>query len=317
MCMTQDDSPSEPKENSDELYHIPVLLSETIDGLAIKLDGIYVDCTFGGGGHSLAILERLGEHGKLFVFDQDEDARKNLPEDKRVFFIHQNFRHIKSFLRLQKVEQVDGILADLGVSSHQFDEGSRGFSIRFDAPMDMRMDVRQERTAADILNKSSEQELHKIFEKYGEVSNSKTLARLIVEKRKIAPVISISGFQTMIKDVVKGNPNKYLAKVFQALRIEVNDEMGALKEMLEHSIKLLKPAGRLAVITFHSLEDRMVKNLIRNGTTEELVVDEIYGTKVDSLLSMVNKKPIEAMDLELKNNPRSRSAKLRVAQKKG
>jgi 16S rRNA (cytosine1402-N4)-methyltransferase len=317
MGMIHNDSTSEPKENPDDVYHIPVLLNETIEGLAIKPNGIYVDCTFGGGGHSRAILERLGENGKLFVFDQDEDARKNLPDDKRVFFIHQNFRHIKSFLRLQQVEQVDGILADLGVSSHQFDEGSRGFSIRFDAPLDMRMDVRQGKTAADVLNKSSEHELHKIFERYGEVSNAKTLARVIVEKRQTVPIVTISGFQSMIKDVVKGNPNKYLAKVSQALRIEVNDEMGALKEMLEHSVRLLKPEGRLAIITFHSLEDRMVKNLIRNGTTEELVVDEIYGTKLDSKLSMVNKKPIEATEAEQKRNPRSRSAKLRVAQKKG
>lgn len=308
---------SAQEKNPDGVYHVPVMLKETIAGLAIKSDGTYVDCTFGGGGHSREILKNLGPDGKLFVFDQDEDARKNLPQDDRLVFIHQNFRHIKSFLRLHQVEKVDGILADLGVSSHQFDEGERGFSIRFDAPMDMRMDVRQGRTAADILNDSSEHELHKIFERFGEVSNAKTLARLIVQKRQVTPVATIAGFQAMIKDVVKGNPNKYLAKVFQALRIEVNDEMGALKEMLEQAVQLLKPGGRLAIITFHSLEDRMVKNLIRNGTTEELEVDEIYGTKIESTLLMVNKKPIEAGDEELRRNPRSRSAKLRVAQKKG
>jgi len=316
MIMPNGETPSS-HQNTEDVYHVPVLLKETIEGLAIRNDGIYVDCTFGGGGHSREILKNLGPGGKLFVFDQDEDAQRNLPNDDRVVFIHQNFRHIRSFLRLHQVDQVDGILADLGVSSHQFDEGSRGFSIRFDAKLDMRMDVRQGKTAADVLNSSSEQELHKIFERYGEVSNAKTLARVIVEKRKTTPVDTISGFQAMIKDVVKGNPNKYLAKVFQALRIEVNDEMGALKEMLENAVQLLKPEGRLAIITFHSLEDRMVKNLIRNGTTEEIQVDEIYGTKVESVLIMVNKKPIEAGEEELKRNPRSRSAKLRIAQKKG
>jgi 16S rRNA (cytosine1402-N4)-methyltransferase len=305
------------EERNNEEYHIPVLLNETIEGLAIKPDGVYVDCTFGGGGHSREILKHLGENGKLFVFDQDADAKENVPADDRIVFIHQNFRHIRSFLRLHQVEEVDGILADLGVSSHQFDEGERGFSIRFDAALDMRMDVRQEATAADILNKKTALELHKIFEKYGEVTNAKTLANLIVEKRQVAAVQTIAGFREMIKDVVKGNPNKYMAKVFQALRIVVNDEMGALSDMLEQSVMLLKPGGRLAVITFHSLEDRMVKHFIKRGTMEELEVDELFGTKMNSQLIAINKKPIEAGNEELKRNPRSRSAKLRVAQKIG
>jgi 16S rRNA (cytosine1402-N4)-methyltransferase len=305
------------EEWNNEEYHIPVLLNETIEGLAIKPDGVYVDCTFGGGGHSREILKHLGENGKLFVFDQDADAKENVPADNRIVFIHQNFRHIRSFLRLNNVQEVDGILADLGVSSHQFDEGERGFSIRFDAALDMRMDVRQEATAADILNKKTALELHKIFEKYGEVTNAKTLANLIVEKRQVATVQTIAGFREMIKDVVKGNPNKYMAKVFQALRIVVNDEMGALSDMLEQSVMLLKPGGRLAVITFHSLEDRMVKHFIKRGTMEELEVDELFGTKMNSQLIAINKKPIEAGNDELKRNPRSRSAKLRVAQKIG
>jgi 16S rRNA (cytosine1402-N4)-methyltransferase len=305
------------EERNNEEYHIPVLLNETTEGLAIKPDGVYVDCTFGGGGHSREILRHLGENGKLFVFDQDADAKANLPADERIVFIHQNFRHLRSFLRLHHVEEVDGILADLGVSSHQFDEGERGFSIRFDATLDMRMDVRQETTAAEILNKKTALELHKIFEKYGEVTNAKTLANLIVEKRQVAAVQTIAGFREMIKDVVKGNPNKYMAKVFQALRIVVNDEMGALSDMLEQSVMLLKPGGRLAVITFHSLEDRMVKHFIKRGTMEELEVDELFGTKMNSQLIAINKKPIEAGSEELKRNPRSRSAKLRVAQKIG
>jgi len=305
------------EERNNEEYHIPVLLNETIEGLAIKPDGVYVDCTFGGGGHSREILRHLDEKGKLFVFDQDADAKENLPADERIVFIHQNFRHLRSFLRLHHVEEVDGILSDLGVSSHQFDEGERGFSIRFDAALDMRMDVRQETTAAEILNKKTALELHKIFEKYGEVTNAKTLANLIVEKRQVAAVQTIAGFREMIKDVVKGNPNKYMAKVFQALRIVVNDEMGALSDMLEQSVMLLKPGGRLAVITFHSLEDRMVKHFIKRGTMEELEVDELFGTKMNSQLIAINKKPIEAGSEELKRNPRSRSAKLRVAQKIG
>jgi 16S rRNA (cytosine1402-N4)-methyltransferase len=302
-------------EKEDIHYHTPVLLQETIDGLATKEDGVYVDCTFGGGGHSKAILERLGEKGLLVAFDQDDDARKNLPDDKRVIFIPQNFRHIQRFLRLHKIMTVDGIMADLGVSSHQFDEAERGFSIRFDAALDMRMDRRQLITAADILKSFSEPQLHKLFEQYGEVTNAKTLAKTLVHQRSVAPVKTINELKQALQPVVKGNPQKYFAQVFQALRIEVNDEFGALKELLQQSITLLKPSGRIAIITFHSLEDRIVKNFFRAGTFAETEADDLYGNKAESPLKLVNKKPIIATETELKQNPRSRSAKLRVAER--
>jgi 16S rRNA (cytosine1402-N4)-methyltransferase len=309
---TADGITSTEKSND---YHIPVLLIETVDGLNIRPDGVYVDCTFGGGGHSREILKRLGSAGKLFVFDQDINAKQNLPNDERVVFIQQNFRHLQKFLRVQKCLKVDGIIADLGVSSHQFDEADRGFSIRFDANLDMRMDRRQTRTAADLLETYSEQQLHKLFEIYGEVTNSKTLAKTIVSKRKISPLNTISQFKQAIQEVVKGNPNKYLAQVFQALRIEVNDEIGALKEMLSQSLKLLNKNGRLSVITFHSLEDRVVKNFMKNGSLEIVAVDDVYGSKPLSPLTVITKKPIVAGKEECVKNPRSRSAKLRVAEK--
>jgi 16S rRNA (cytosine1402-N4)-methyltransferase len=301
-------------ENS-EAYHIPVLLLESVKGLSIKENGIYVDCTFGGGGHSKEILKKLGSNGRLFVFDQDMDAKANLPDDERIEFIPQNFRHIQRFLRLLGVQKVDGILADLGVSSHQFDEAERGFSIRFDADLDMRMDKRQLLTAAKVLSTYDEQALHKLFEKYGEVSNSKTLARAIVAKRNHMPMQTINQFKQVIREVVMGNPNKYLAKVFQAIRIEVNDEMGALRDLLEQSLELLNPGGRLAIITFHSLEDRMVKNFFKTGSIEEVQADDVFGIKPKSPLKIITKKPIEATAEELKRNNRSRSAGLRIAEK--
>jgi 16S rRNA (cytosine1402-N4)-methyltransferase len=296
-------------------YHISVLLKESIEALAIKPDGIYVDCTFGGGGHSKELLKHLGKEGKLFVFDQDADAVSNLPNDTRVIFIHQNFRHLSRFLRLHGCTEVDGILADLGVSSHQFDEASRGFSIRFDAPLDMRMDVRQGTTAADLLNQLSEQELQQVFQTYGEVTNARTLARTIVEKRKSAPLKTIEQFKHAIHEVVKGNPQQYLAKVFQSLRMKVNDELEALQEMLTQAAMLLKPEGRLAVITFHSLEDRVVKQFFKTGCPDVTEVNEIYGIRAKNLLNPVNKKPISASDEEIKKNSRSRSAKLRISEK--
>jgi 16S rRNA (cytosine1402-N4)-methyltransferase len=297
-------------------YHTPVLLNECIDGLNIQPEGIYVDCTFGGGGHSLAILKQLNEHGRLIVFDQDEDARKNLPNDERIIFIPQNFRHLQRFLRLHKVAKVDGILADLGVSSHQFDEADRGFSIRFDAALDMRMDQRQTITAADILKNFSELQLHKMFEQYGEVTNAKTLAKTIVVQRSLAPIRTINEFKTAVHAVVKGNPQKYFAQVFQALRIEVNDELGALKELLEQTLKVLQPGGRVAIITFHSLEDRIVKNFFRDGTFENTAIDDLYGHRFENPLRVITKKPVTATEKELKENTRSRSAKLRVAEMK-
>lgn len=297
-------------------YHIPVMLYECIEALKISPDGVYVDCTFGGGGHSKEILKHLGPNGKLYVFDQDSDAIKNVPDDKRIHFIQQNFRHLKSFLRVNKITAVDGILADLGVSSHQFDEAERGFSIRFDADLDMRMDYRQSLTAAYILETYNEKQLQLVFEKYGEVSNAKTLAKTIVANRKVSPIKTISQFKQSINQIVKGNPNKYLAKVFQALRIEVNDEIGALKEMLEQTTEILNPGGRIAIITFHSLEDRIVKNFFKTGSIEEVEVDDVFGTRPECPLVVVSKKPIVATDIELKRNSRSRSAKLRVAEKK-
>lgn len=306
----------------EQSYHIPVLLKETVDALMIKPNGIYVDCTFGGGGHSKAILEKLGEDGKLVAFDQDEDARRNLPtgqagipKDPRIIFVPHNFRHLQRFLKLHNIHAVDGILADLGVSSHQFDEGERGFSTRFDAPLDMRMDQRQTLTAADVINNYTEQQLHKIFEQYGEVTNSKTLAKTIVELRNNQSMKSIDAFKQSLRGVVKGNPNRYFAQVFQALRIEVNDELGALKEMLQQIPPLLKPGCRVAIITFHSLEDRLVKNFFRRGTFEETEENPFIMTKTVNELKVITKKPIEAKEEEMKRNPRARSAKLRVAEK--
>ena len=297
-------------------YHLPVLLKEALDGLAIKADGVYTDLTFGGGGHSRGILERLGPKGRLFAFDQDSDARRNLPDDSRITFLPHNFRHAGRFLRLHEAAPVDGILADLGVSSHQFDEGQRGFSFRFEGDMDMRMDQRQALTAFDVVNTWSEQRLHKLFEQYGEVTNAKTLARTIVQVRNNVSLKTIPNFRTALNSVVKGNPNKYFAQVFQALRIEVNDELGALKEMLQQVPGLLSTGGRVAIITFHSLEDRIVKNFLRKGSFEDEDHSDPFGqTKAPPLLKVITKKPVTPGDSELRQNPRSRSAKLRVAER--
>ncbi|MDB5275274.1 MAG: rsmH [Ferruginibacter sp.] len=297
-------------------YHVPVLLNESIDALSIQPDGVYVDCTFGGGGHSRAILQRLGQKGKLVAFDQDDDARKNLPDDERVIFIPQNFRHLQRFLRLHKITKVDGILADLGVSSHQFDEAGRGFSTRFDAGLDMRMDQRQTITAAAILKTFTELQLHKMLEQYGEVTNAKTLAKTIVQQRALTSIKTINEFKQAVQSVVKGNPQKYFAQVFQALRIEVNDELGALKELLQQIPALLKPGGRAAIITFHSLEDRLVKNFFKAGSFTDTGADDIYGGRPESPLLVITKKPILPGTAETKQNKRSRSAKLRVAERK-
>ena len=297
-------------------YHVPVLFHESIDALQIKADGVYVDCTFGGGGHSKGILEKLGSDGRLIAFDQDEDARGNMPKDERIIFVPNNFRYLQRFLRLHKYPQVEGILADLGVSSHQFDEAERGFSIRFNGPLDMRMDIKQEITAADVLLNYSEQQLHQLFGKYGEVTNAKTLAKHIVQYRQKATLNSIEAFKQLIAPVVKGNPNKYLAQVFQALRIEVNDELGVLKELLEQIPGCLKEEGRVAIITFHSLEDRLVKNFFKRGTFEEEQDNNPFTTNVSKReLKVITKKPIVPSDEEQKRNARSRSAKLRIAEK--
>ncbi len=301
----------------EQQYHIPVLLDEAVRGLNIRPEGVYVDCTFGGGGHSRAILSQLGPGGRLYAFDQDEDARRNVPDDERIVFIPHNFRHIQRFLRLHDASPVDGILADLGVSSHQFDEPDRGFSTRFDeAPLDMRMDRQHDLTAASLLQNATEQELHKMFEQYGEVTNAKTLAKTIVEQRKLVVLKTAGDFKQAVAMAVKGNPNKYFAQVFQALRIAVNQEMQSLQELLQQLPSLLKKGGRVAIITFHSIEDRLVKNFFKYGSFEPADADAIYGTRVESPFNILSKKPTVPSDREVKQNPRSRSAKLRIAEKK-
>ena len=297
------------------IYHVPVLLHEVINGLQIIPSGIYVDCTFGGGGHSKKFLEQLNSKGKLIVFDQDEDAKKNLPPDERVIFVPHNFRHLQRFLRFHKIAKVNGILADLGVSSHQINEAERGFSTRFNAEMDMRMNQNEKINAADVIKTYSGEKLHKIFEQYGEVTNSKTLANTIVEIRKSQSLNTINEFKNAIYPVVKGNPEKYFAQVFQALRIEVNDELNALKEMLLQSVDVLEEGGRIAVITFHSLEDRIVKNFFRFCNFEEEQLNDLYGRPKKNELKVITKKPIVPSLQETKNNPRSRSSKLRIAEK--
>lgn len=294
-------------------YHVPVLLAETLAALAIRPDGVYVDCTMGGAGHSKGILAQLGPTGKLVAFDQDADAAANLPADPRVQFVPENFRHLQRFLRLHGLAPVDGILADLGVSSHQFDEAGRGFSYRFEAALDMRMDRRQPITAASILNEYDAAHLQQVLSAYGEVTNARTLAAALVAARQQRPFASIADLLQVLEPLAKGNPHRYYAQVFQALRIEVNDELGALKEWLQQLPLVLKPGGRVAVITFHSLEDRLVKTWFRDGAFE-VAADPVYGHRRQSPFRLINKKPIEAGPEELKRNERSRSARLRVAE---
>ncbi|MFT3845300.1 MAG: 16S rRNA (cytosine(1402)-N(4))-methyltransferase RsmH [Lacibacter sp.] len=298
-----------------EVYHIPVMLMEAVDALNIQPNGVYVDCTFGGGGHSREILKRLNADGKLVAFDQDPDAKRNLPEDERVVFVPHNFKHIARFLKLNGFVKVDGVLADLGVSSHQFDEGARGFSTRFDGPLDMRMDPSQPVTASSILQTYSQQQLHKLFEQYGEVTNSKTLAATIVQQRVTNTFQTIEQLKQALQPVVKGNPNKYFAQVFQALRIEVNDELNVLKELLEQLPGILKPKARVAIISFHSLEDRLVKNFFKKGSFEEEAYNPFERDVKEQVFKIITKKPVEASAEELKINPRSRSARLRAAEK--
>jgi 16S rRNA (cytosine1402-N4)-methyltransferase len=302
--------------DSNPTYHIPVLLSEAMDGLNIRANGVYVDCTFGGGGHSAQILSHLNKEGRLYAFDQDGDAKRNSLPDERFVFIPHNFRHLLRFLRLNGIVEIDGILADLGVSSHQFDEPTRGFSTRSEANLDMRMDRRQTLTAEIILNTYSEQKLQEMFSLYGEVTNAKTLAKSIVNLRSKTPFRTIIGLKLATADLVRGNPNKYYAQVFQALRIEVNDEVGALHEMLEQIPVLLKPGGRIVVISFHSLEDRIVKQFFRSGQFEEKDEKDPYGSSTSrSPFRIISKKPIVPSTNELKQNPRARSARLRIAEK--
>jgi 16S rRNA (cytosine1402-N4)-methyltransferase len=296
-------------------YHTTVLLKETVEGLAIKENGVYVDCTFGGGGHSKLILEKIGPNGTLIAFDQDADAWRNLPEDRRLIPVTENFRYLKRFLRLHGAPLVDGILADLGVSSYQFDTGERGFSTRFDGPLDMRMDHRSELTAAVVLQTYTEAKLHLLFERYGELRNAKQLAKHIATQRPKAAITTTQDLKAFLEPVIKGNPQRYLAQLFQALRIEVNDELGALRELLEQSAQCLKPGGRLSIISFHSLEDRLVKQFVKNGAWQ--IEEDPLGLapKMQSPFKEVYKKPIEASAEELAKNPRSRSARLRIAEK--
>ncbi|MCB0698650.1 MAG: 16S rRNA (cytosine(1402)-N(4))-methyltransferase RsmH [Chitinophagales bacterium] len=293
-------------------YHRPVMLDEAVAGLDIVASGTYVDATFGGGGHSKEILKSLDDCGRLVAFDHDSDAWRNKPDDDRLVEVRENFRYMKRFLKLHGIFEVDGILADLGVSSYQFDTGERGFSIRFDGPLDMRMDNRTELTAETILNTYSEKDLHKLFEQYGEVRNSIQLARHIVENREKMQLNSIDSLKALLEPVMKGNQNKYLAQVFQALRIEVNDELGALKDLLEQSVQCLKSGGRLCIITFHSLEDRMVKQFMKTGVWGEIEKD-VFGREVqERMMKPLQSKPIDPTEKEIKENPRARSARLRI-----
>ena len=295
-------------------YHVPVLLAESVDGLEIKANGDYVDVTFGGGGHSREIFSRL-KTGRLFAFDQDEDAAVNIIHDERFFFIRHNFKYIRNFLRYYDVEQVDGILADLGVSSHDFDVAERGFSFRFDGDLDMRMNRDSTQSAADIVNTFTEDQLRTMFREYGEIDNAGRLAKQLVFARDSKPVKTIEQFKEAIAPCVpKFQESKYLAKVFQALRIETNKEMDVLHEFLEQSIQLLKPGGRLVVITYHSLEDRMVKNFIKSGDFSGKQEKDFFGN-VESPLVAINRKVIVPNEEEIDRNPRARSAKLRIAEK--
>ena len=296
-------------------YHVPVLLQQSIEGLNINPAGTYVDVTFGGGGHSREILKHLGAQGRLLSFDQDADAERNIVTDKRFTFVRSNFRYLQNFLRYHEVEAIDGLLADLGVSSHHFDDSERGFSFRADGPLDMRMNKRAGQTAADIVNEYSEEKLADVFYLYGELKNSRKLASIICKARTQQAITTISGFLEVIKPLFgKEREKKELAKVFQALRIEVNQEMEALREMLLAATKALKPGGRLVVITYHSLEDRMVKNLMKTGNVEGKAEKDFYG-RVSTPFSLVNNRVIVADEEEVERNPRSRSAKLRIAEK--
>lgn len=298
-----------------ETYHIPVLLEECLEHLEIEPNGTYVDLTMGGGGHTREILRQLGDNGRLFSLDQDSDAEKNAPEDERFCFVASNFRFVRGAMRLRGVEQVDGILADLGVSSHHFDAKHRGFSFRGDAPLDMRMNTRAKLTAADIVNTYSNEALAKIFAEYGELDTTWKIANCIECARTTSPITTTSGLVDAVRPCTPPKDEaKFLTKLFQALRIEVNGEMEALKMALEQSLKLLKPGGRLVVISYHSLEDRIVKNFMRSGNSEGKIEKDFFGRST-SPLKVITRKAIVPTAKEVERNPRSRSAKLRVAEK--
>ena len=296
-------------------YHNPVLYRESIDALVWNQDGVYADATFGGGGHSRGILSKLSGKGRLIAFDRDADALANAPEDPRFKLIHNNFRFIHNYALIEAPDGLDGILADLGVSSHQFDTAERGFSFRFDAPLDMRMNVQGAKTASDIANSYTQEELEKILKIYGEVENARKAAQLIVAARAKAPILTTGDLGNALAGALPSfAEHKYLAKVFQALRIEVNDEMRSLEKFLQGASRSLRKRGRLAVITYHSLEDRMVKNFIRSGNIEGTVEKDIYG-KADTPFEAVNRKPVLPSEEEIAANTRARSAKLRIAER--
>lgn len=297
-------------------YHIPVLMKDSVDGLNIGSAGIYVDVTFGGGGHSREILSRLDADGHLYSFDQDADAEKNIINDNRLTFVRSNFRYLKNWMRYYGVDHIDGLLADLGVSSHHFDDESRGFSFRFDAPLDMRMNKRDGTTAADVVNTYDEERLADIFYLYGELKNSRKIAAALVKARAAHKIETTQDFIGAVESLFRREREKKdMAKLFQALRIEVNNEMTALKEMLRSATELLRPGGRLSVITYHSLEDRIVKNVMKTGNPEGKMKQDFFG-RIETPFTLINNKVITPDDEELANNPRSRSAKLRIAEKK-
>lgn len=297
-------------------YHIPVLMKDSVDGLNIGSAGIYVDVTFGGGGHSREILSRLDADGHLYSFDQDADAEKNIINDNRLTFVRSNFRYLKNWMRYYGVDHIDGLLADLGVSSHHFDDESRGFSFRFDAPLDMRMNKRDGTTAADVVNTYDEERLADIFYLYGELKNSRKIAAALVKARAAHKIETTQDFIGAVESLFRREREKKdMAKLFQALRIEVNNEMTALKEMLRSATELLRPGGRLSVITYHSLEDRIVKNVMKTGNAEGKMKQDFFG-RIETPFTLINNKVITPDDEELTNNPRSRSAKLRIAEKK-
>jgi len=296
-------------------YHKPVLLHESIDGLDIKPRGIYVDLTFGGGGHSREVLKKLGKNGRLLAFDQDQDAKANIPLDKRIIFIGSNFRYLRNYLRYHAVEKVDGILADLGISSHQIDRPERGFSFKSDALLDMRMDTRSRESASHVLNDYTWDDLVKIFRIYGELNNAKALATSVIEARQKSPLETTLDLESALqKFIPRGKPSKFLARVYQALRIEVNREMESLREMLLQTAHSLVEGGRLVVITYHSIEDRMVKNYMRSGNLEGTIHKDFYGN-VESPWKLINRSVITPSAAELEENNRARSAKLRIAER--
>ena len=299
-----------------DTYHVPVLLDESINGLNLHPDGVYIDVTFGGGGHSREILRRLPQGSRLFSFDQDADAERNIVDDDRFTFVRSNFRYLKNWMRYYEIGHIDGLLADLGVSSHHFDDESRGFSFRFDAPLDMRMNKRADKTAADIVAEYDEEALADIFYLYGELKNSRRIASALVKARQQHTIATTQDFLHVVEPFFKREREKKdMARLFQALRIEVNHEMEALKEMLAAATQLLAPGGRLSVITYHSLEDRIVKNVMKTGNAEGKMIQDFYG-RIETPYRLVNNKVIVPTDEEQQRNPRSRSAKLRIAEKK-